>query len=351
MRAEDVNDRIHELESKICINPIKYFDDINTSCLTEFELIYFKKYLTDYISNKLKDGVLIDPKSRIGMKMFKNIEILLDKCLSRVELYSWKHCDHTIKGFLVYNKIKEIRCPNCGTLQNPPKNISSFVHTFNDFRVYFNDLCNSKHTNISRQLTNLKKYGYASHFSTKETREKIRKTNLIKYGVDNPTKYKEINDRIIETKLKRYGTLSFNKYVNDGNFVRKQYTSKECEQFLSTYITPLFKYYGVDDNIMFGDKEYSVLIPNTFNDVLKHVTMYDFYSPKYSIIFEYHGSYWHNNEKAKIKDREKLEFARDYLGIMNYFTIWDYQAKDSKLIKEVQNEIIKIIDEYESRVS
>lgn len=59
-----------------------------------------------------------------------------------------------------------------------------------------------------RKDTNLKRYGSASPFSSKEVQEKSKQTLKRKYNVDSPLQSKEIMDRVKKTNLKRYGSIS-----------------------------------------------------------------------------------------------------------------------------------------------
>jgi len=70
---------------------------------------------------------------------------------------------------------------------------------------------------ITREETNLKRYGVKNLMLLDETKEKIKETNLKRYGVKNPMQSDEIKEKSKMTNLKRYGgtTPFFSKKIRD----------------------------------------------------------------------------------------------------------------------------------------
>lgn len=117
---------------------------------------------------------------------------------------SWhvKHHNLTNKEYydLYIKSNNEGVCLTCG---KPTK----FISMKSGYRHHCNKKCmnNDKNVQIKRLNTNIKKYGYSTFFSTKETQDKIKQTMQSKYGVSNPYASETIKQKIKETNLKKYG--------------------------------------------------------------------------------------------------------------------------------------------------
>lgn len=81
-----------------------------------------------------------------------------------------------------------------------------------------------------RKETNIRKYGVATPFESKEVQDKVKKTNYTLYGVSNPLQRKEVLEKVQATNLERHGStvpLNTPGIVND----------KRKETMLSLYGT------------------------------------------------------------------------------------------------------------------
>lgn len=117
---------------------------------------------------------------------------------------SWhvKHHNLTNKEYydLYIKSDKEGVCLTCG---KP----TEFISMNKGYRQHCCKKCLNidKNVQTKRLNTNIKKYGYPTSFSTKETQDKVKQTIQSKYGVSNPYAAEAVKQKIKETNLKKYG--------------------------------------------------------------------------------------------------------------------------------------------------
>ena len=198
-------------------------------------------------------------------------------------------------------------------------------------------------------------------FASGTIREEIRKTNLEVFGTENAMQNAAVSGRSNDTKRKRYYGPDLYDVMTSG--LEQQYDAYVNDNQLS--IRKISDAIGVDRNTLSRafqrdgfeilDRNYGCstsageqylaalirdidqnaeIITNTRSII--HPKEIDIWLPRYNIGIEHHGSYWHQEEKAGNKHRDKAIAARE-LGI-RLIQIFDYE------IVEHEEKIVALLE-------
>lgn len=177
----------------------------------------------------------------------------------------------------------------------------------------------------SKKLKSIEKYGVEYGFQSDIIKQKIKDTCINKYGVDNVSKSSIILNKKCNTFIDRYGE----KYpYHIKQFYNKMRSSLGGQTKPEKYIEDMLIEYQID-----YETEYKV----QYQDNVKY---YDFYLPKFNILIEYDGEYWHKNTLQECVTQKQIDnYHNDNLknkiasclgyrlvrikGIHNLYNNWD----------------------------
>lgn len=199
-------------------------------------------------------------------------------------------------------------------------------------------------------------------FSSASISDKIRKTNIEKYGESNAMKVKEVSAKASSSKsFNYYGADLFNTLTNNIKDLYEQYYNNNA---LS--LNKLSNLLGIDSNTLSRkfkenglevlDRSYACsssygedflceilrelkpdihIIRNTRKIIAPKEI--DIWLPAYNLGIEYHGSYWHTEDKVGDLHRQKTIMAK--AAGVRLIQIFDYELveKQDKLIAFLKN--------------
>lgn len=187
----------------------------------------------------------------------------------------------------------------------------------------------------NKRIEGLEKYRIKNGFfpgTDKESLEKRKMTILKKYGKEHNWSVQEVRDKCEKTCLERYGKNSW---------VIAQKSSKN-----SKIEEEIFKFF---DNLNIEyEKSYYVYFENEKNE--KKYKIYDCYIPKYNLLIEADGDYWHGNpdyyselNDTQLKNKQNDLFKNKLAKKFGYslVRIWEHEINNlnfEKIINFINGE-------------
>jgi len=177
--------------------------------------------------------------------------------------------------------------------------------------------------------TNLKKYGSKYSLENEEIKRKAIETNLKKYGVENSFADKEIREKIKKTNLERYGVecVMMDKRIHKEAMLKAKKTKlekgvtrtvrgksvKELAGDLGISPDHVNKLIRSGADISTYKKSGGTSIEQTLKLILDQLGLesqrekyfndnkirVDFYVPKFNLIIEANGIYWHSDKRVE----------------------------------------------------
>lgn len=203
------------------------------------------------------------------------------------------------------------------------------------------------------KTTNLKKYGKDYYTQTPQYKDKAEQTSLKKYGVKHHLQSKSIIQKRIETCLKKYGegnilASQYGKeltkktirekygvdYVSQCPEIKRKMTANSRSSKLERRICDLFNNYGIEyiQHHIISNKEMS--------------HEFDFYLPKYKILIDADGLYWH----SYLDDPDGKRVLTHYDNVRMKLVPKDYmfflivEDNEDRHVKEIVRILSKIDD-------
>lgn len=210
------------------------------------------------------------------------------------------------------------------------------------------------------KTTNLKKYGENYYTQTPQYKDKAEQTSLKKYGVKHHLQSKSIIQKRIETCLKKYGegnilASQYGKeltkktirekygvdYVSQCPEIKRKMTANSRLSKLERRISDLFNNYNIE------------YIQHHFisNNELSHE--FDFYLPKYKILIDADGLYWHSylddpDGKRVLTHYDNVRMKLVPEDYMFFLIVEDNEDRHVKEIVRILSEIDDNIFNYDS---
>ena len=183
--------------------------------------------------------------------------------------------------------------------------------------------------------------------------EKISRTNIERYGYENPMMCEEISEKSRLSYMKSYHTeTNFAKLTSDIDLVYDEYvndSSLSVSQIANdmgiSKRTLLRRFHSNDKEIL--DRKYSNTTSraeeelfNVISEIDKKVNIrrndrkvlnpkeIDIWIPDYNIGIEYHGSYWHTEERVGDLHRTKQKLAKE--NNIRLIQIFDFEFEEKK---------------------
>lgn len=178
----------------------------------------------------------------------------------------------------------------------------------------------------------LEKYGVDHHLKAKEVQQKREETNLEKYGVQNVFASNHAKEKMKQTMIEKYGS----EYPSQVPEIRSRQIKNAKNSKLEQRICRLFDNYNIKyiHHYHLSNKE-----TNCFHE-------FDFYLPKYKILIDADGLYYH----SYISDPDGKHFNDYYDDIRMNLVPRDHQLyiivegdEDKQVLQ-----IVKILDQIDS---
>lgn len=179
--------------------------------------------------------------------------------------------------------------------------------------------CVGKCSNIKRNKTNIKLFGFKSWMQSPENFEKYKSILIDKIGFDNPFKTKEAQENFRKTILKKYGVenLSHSEEI----YKRQQISGFSMKKHKQTGLYYRGSYeldflnYCVDNNI---NIEQGKRFPYVYNNK-NHYYFSDFLLPEKNLIIEVKSEYYWNKylDINLIKMESVKKAGYEYILILN----------------------------------
>ena len=187
--------------------------------------------------------------------------------------------------------------------------------------------------------TCIEKYGVDNPFKCKEFKEKSRKTCIEKYGVDHHNKNKSIKRKAILTSRELYGT----DYPQQSPEIRKKIANSAKKSMLEIRVANLLEQYNIE-----YETQYVIKKDN-------HIHTFDFYIPKYKILLDADGVYYHSylSDADGKHVRDDYDDVRMYLVPSDHIFMLAVEGNEEKTIKQLYDTIKKIdkgIFDYEGEL-
>ena len=207
-------------------------------------------------------------------------------------------------------------------------------------------------TKVKTRDSMVSRYG-CWYTSTDQYREKVRQTSQRKYGTDNPQQSEAVKNKRQRTNLERYGVdnvlkLSssqvlrrkslIEKYGTDSPMKVPQFRSKQAKSakksLLEVRVANLLSQYNID-----FEQQYVVSRDG-------HTHAFDFYVPKYRILIDADGKYYHSylSDPDGKHVRDDYDDVRLYLVPKDYTFILAVEDHEEQAVKQVYK-VIKQVDE------
>ena len=321
------------------------------------------------------------------------------------------HQSHMFEYYKKYYKlVSEINCEKCGFCDKEAIPIYVINHEKKEFSINYKNGYSCQTLECKQKISldilgieyDMKKYEKIGSRS-----EYISKLNKISIDESKKLKYNEDSKRFhcnLENFIKKYGidegTYRYNKRIDNikknnvkkgfpcnlENFIKK-YGNNEgerkylerCEKisysstldfFINKYGEVLGKEKFKIKNTYFKISEKSKIISTYLNKLkIEYIQEYkiqhkfvDYYLPKYNMIIEFYGDYWHCNPKKyeksyynqvvklsaeEIWDNDKKRLELLHSNVQSIIIIWESSAIDENLleksIKDIENKKTIII--------
>ena len=207
-------------------------------------------------------------------------------------------------------------------------------------------------TKVKTRDSMVSRYG-GWYTSTDQYREKVRQTSQRKYGTDNPQQSEAVKNKRQRTNLERYGVdnvlkLSssqvlrrkslIEKYGTDSPMKVPQFRSKQAKSakksLLEVRVANLLSQYNIE-----FEQQYVVSKDG-------HTHAFDFYVPKYKILVDADGKYYHSylSDPDGKHVRDDYDDVRMYLVPEDHIFILAVEGHEEQAVKQVYN-TIKQMDE------
>ena len=160
--------------------------------------------------------------------------------------------------------------------------------------------------------------------------EKIRQTCLKKYGVESASQSNEVKKKCLLTSRRRYGT----DYPLQCSYIRSNQARSARRSLLEVRVSNLLSQYNVE-----FEQQYVISKDG-------HTHAFDFYVPKYKILVDADGKYYH----AYLSDPDGKHVRDDYDDVRMYLVPEDHifilavEGNEEKAVKQVYK-TIKQMDE------
>lgn len=165
-----------------------------------------------------------------------------------------------------------------------------------------------------------------------DSKNKRKETWIKNYGVDHDWKVKGIREKCDITSIERYGKTAL---------------EIACEEFKKTGLTSIEK--SIKEILEANRVEFENYFYVYFNE--KKYKIYDFYLPKYNLLIEADGDYWHGNPKKFLELNEQQitnidndKFKNQLAKKKGYKLIrfWENEIQE----KDFESKLLKIISKY-----
>ena len=207
-------------------------------------------------------------------------------------------------------------------------------------------------TKVKTRDSMVSRYG-GWYTSTDQYREKVRQTSQRKYGTDNPQQSEAVKNKRQRTNLERYGVdnvlkLSssqvlrrkslIEKYGTDSPMKVPQFRSKQAKSakksLLEVRVANLLSQYNIE-----FEQQYVVSKDG-------HTHAFDFYVPKYKILVDADGKYYHSylSDPDGKHVRDDYDDVRMYLVPEDHIFILAVEGHEEQAVKQVYS-TIKQMDE------
>lgn len=177
--------------------------------------------------------------------------------------------------------------------------------------------------------TSLEKYG-VEHFQSAESVKQERvDTCMKKYGVDNVRKAEQVKQHIRDVFMERYGYDCASKVPE----IRRKQVANARTSKLEIRVANLLDQYGIEYVTQFVVSKDG------------HTHAFDFYIPKYKILLDADGVYYHSyiSDPDGKQVRDDYDEVRMYLVPEDHIFILAVEGQEEKAIKHVYD-VIKSID-------
>lgn len=177
--------------------------------------------------------------------------------------------------------------------------------------------------------TSLKKYG-VEHFQSAESVKQARvDTCMKKYGVDNVSKAEQVKQHIRDVFMERYGYDCASRVPE----IRRKQVANARTSKLEIRVANLLDQYGIEYVTQFVVSKG------------EHTHAFDFYIPKYKILLDADGVYYHSyiSDPDGKQVRDDYDEVRMYLVPEDHIFILAVEGQEEKAIKHVYD-VIKSID-------
>lgn len=177
--------------------------------------------------------------------------------------------------------------------------------------------------------TSMKRYGVPHALMSQQAKNNRLKTVQDKYGIDNVSKLTEVKDKIKSTFIQKYGYDCASRVPE----IRRKQVANARNSKLEIRIANLLSEYGIDYVTQF--------VVSKGN----HVHAFDFYIPKYRILLDADGMYYHSyvSDPDGKQVRDDYDEVRMYLVPEDHIFILAVEGQEEKAIKHVYD-VIKSID-------
>ena len=210
------------------------------------------------------------------------------------------------------------------------------------------------------KATNLKKYGKDYYTQTAQYKERVEQTSLKKYGVKHHAQSKSIIQKRIETCIKKYGRGNILASQYGKELSRKTIREKYGVEFISQCpeikrkMTANSRLSKLERRICDLFDNYNIeYIQHHFisNNELSHE--FDFYLPKYKILIDADGLYWHSylddpDGKRVLTHYDNVRMKLIPKDYMFFLIVEDNEDRHVKEIVRILSEIDDNIFNYDS---
>lgn len=181
--------------------------------------------------------------------------------------------------------------------------------------------------------TNLKKYGVDHPLKAQEIRDKINETVKSKYGVSNVFQSVQIKERSKQTLVAKYGA----EYVSQIQQFKAKATQHARNSKLEQRICALLDNYEIE------------YIQHYFIKKDNHSHEFDFFIPKYKLLIDADGLYYHSylDDPDGVRVRDDYDEVRLYIVPEDYiFHVVVEQTEDNEL-----KEILSVLESIDGNLS